>query len=121
MHESLAPPQVLIDKQNYSPQFVLALGTLAHTSPVQFGKIMAMTNPRIAVGYNFFNDHDTLPVQLENIRKTYDGPLAMANDYMIFNITKDNIRVRMAAIDQDIWRCHRHVLSRLTIARRVKG
>ena len=93
----------MIDKQNYPPQFALALSTLAHTSPEQFGKIMAITKPRIAVGYHFFNDHDTLPAQLEGIGKTYDGRMVMATDYMVFNITKDNIQVRMAAIDEDIW------------------
>ena len=103
VHESFAPPKELIDKQNYPPPFALQLSTLLHTSPAQFGKIMAMTKPRLAVGYHFYNDHDTLPGQLEEIRKTYDGPLAMATDYMIFNITKDKVRVRMAAINEDIW------------------
>ena len=62
-----------------------------------------MTKPRLAVGYHFYNDHDTLPLMLEEIEKTYDGPLALATDYMVFNVTKDDIRVRMAAIDQEIW------------------
>jgi ribonuclease Z len=30
---------------------------------------------------------------------TYDGPLALATDYMVFNVTRDDVRVRMAAID----------------------
>ncbi len=103
VHESFAPPKELIEKQKYPPPFALQLSTLLHTSPAQFGKIMAMTKPRLAVGYHFYNDHDTLPGQLEEVRKTYDGPLAMATDYMVFNVTRDKIRVRMAAIDQDIW------------------
>ena len=74
-----------------------------HTSPQQFGKVMAMTEPRLAVGYHFYNDHDTLPIMLEEIRRTYSGPLALATDYMVFNVTKDDIQVRMAAIDEDIW------------------
>lgn len=64
---------------------------------------MAETQPRLAVAYHFFNDHDTLPQQIEEIRKVYDGPLAMAQDYMVFNVTKDDIKVRMAAINEDIW------------------
>lgn len=64
---------------------------------------MAMTTPRMTVGFHFYNDHDTLPVMLEQVRRTYDGPLAMATDYMVFNVTKEDIRVRMAAIDQEIW------------------
>lgn len=103
IHESFAPPVTLIQKQNYAPPFALLLSTLLHTSPAQFGKIMAETQPRMAVGYHFFNDHDTLPDQILEIRKVYDGPLAMAQDYMVFNVTKDDIKVRMAAIDEDIW------------------
>ncbi|MBT8462063.1 MAG: hypothetical protein KJO44_06020, partial [Gemmatimonadetes bacterium] len=63
----------------------------------------AETRPRMAVGYHFFNDFDTQPAVLADIRKTYDGPLALATDYMVFNVTEDDVRVRMAAIDEDIW------------------
>ncbi len=40
---------------------------------------------------------------LAQVRSTYGGPLSMATDYMVWNITKDDIRVRMAVIDEDIW------------------
>jgi ribonuclease Z len=103
VHESFASPQILLDKQRYRPEFALALSVFKHTSPQQFGKVMAMTEPRLAVGYHFYNDFDTLPVMLEEIQKTYDGPLALATDYMVFNVTRDDIRVRMAAIDEEIW------------------
>jgi ribonuclease Z len=64
---------------------------------------MSLTKPRLAVGYHFFNDFDTQPAVLADIRQTYDGPLALATDYMVFNVTRDDIRVRMAAIDEDIY------------------
>ncbi len=75
----------------------------AHSSPEQFGKIMSMVEPRIAVGYHFYNDFDTAPEVLERVRKTYSGPLALALDYMVFNVTKDDILVRMSAIDEEVW------------------
>ena len=103
VHECFAPPEVMIEKQKYPPDFALQLTTLAHSSPPQFGKVMAMTEPRLAVGYHFYNDHDTLPDVLEGVRKTYSGPLALAQDYMVFNVTRDDIRVRMAAVDEEIW------------------
>ncbi|MCG8686341.1 MAG: MBL fold metallo-hydrolase [Desulfobacterales bacterium] len=103
IHECFASPQILLEKQKYPPPLALALSVFKHTSPQQFGKVMAMTEPRLAVGYHFYNDHDTLPVMLEQVRKTYDGPLAMAQDYMVFNVTKDNIHIRMAAVDDEIW------------------
>jgi ribonuclease Z len=103
IHECFAPPSVLIDKQKWPPADALNVGTQVHTSPAQFGKVMSDIRPRLAVGYHFFNDFDTLPVVDQMVRKTYDGPLALAADYMVFNVTKDDIRVRMAAIDEDIW------------------
>jgi len=103
VHECFAPPEVLIEKQNYEPTFALWLSTIGHTSPAQFGKIMAETEPRMAVGYHFYNDFDTQPIVLEQVRSTYDGPMTLATDYMVFNVTRDDIRVRMAAIDEDIW------------------
>jgi ribonuclease Z len=103
IHECFAPPSVLIEKQKFTAGAALNVGTQVHTSPAQFGKVMAETRPRMAVGYHFFNDFDTQPAVLADIRKTYDGPLALATDYMVFNVTKDDVRVRMAAIDEDIW------------------
>ncbi len=64
---------------------------------------MSLVKPRLAVGYHFQNDFDTEPEVRERVRKTYDGPLALAADYMVFNVTKNHIKVRMSAIDEDIW------------------
>ncbi len=103
IHEAFITPESLVEKQGFTPEAALNVGTLIHTSPAQFGKVMAETQPRMAVGYHFFNDFDTSPQVLRDIRRTYDGPLALATDYMVFNVTKDDVRVRMAAIDEDIW------------------
>jgi len=103
IHECFISPESLVEKQGFTPEAALNVGTQIHTSPAQFGKVMAQTRPRMAVGYHFFNDFDTAPQVLRDIRRTYDGPLALATDYMVFNVTKDDIRVRMAAIDEDIW------------------
>ena len=92
-----------MSKQGFAPQEALIVGTIGHTSPAQFGKVMSMTKPRMAVGYHFQNDFDTLPIQMEEVRKTYDGPVSFAQDYMVWNITKDSMKVRMSAIDEDIF------------------
>ncbi len=103
IHECFITPRLLVEKQKWTPGAGLNVGTQVHTSPAQFGKVMSLTKPRIAVAYHFFNDFDTLPEQLAQVRQTYDGPLSMATDYMVWNITKTDIRVRMAVIDEDIW------------------
>ncbi len=103
IHECFLPPTLLVTKQGFDPSEALIVGTIAHTSPEQFGKVMSMVKPRIAVGYHFFNDFDTQPEVYDRVRKTYDGPLSLAMDYMVWNVTRDNIEVRMAAIDEDVW------------------
>jgi ribonuclease Z len=103
IHECFVSPEDLVQKQSFTPEAALNVGTQIHTSPAQFGKVMATTKPRMAVAYHFFNDFDTAPNVLRDVRMTYDGPLALATDYMVFNVTKEDIRVRMAAVDEDIW------------------
>ncbi len=103
IHESFITPGALVEKQGFTPEAALNVGTQIHTSPAQFGKVMAETQPRMAVAYRFFNDFDTAPDVLRDIRRTYGGPLALATDYMVFNVTEDDIRVRMAVVDEDIW------------------
>jgi ribonuclease Z len=103
IHECFLPSTLLVTKQGFAPIEGLVVGTQGHTSPEQFGKVMAMTKPRLAVGYHFYNDFDIAPEVTRRVRKTYDGPLALALDYMVFNVTKDDVRVRMSAYDEQIW------------------
>jgi len=103
IHECFASPGFLIEKQNFPVLDALNVSTQVHTSPAQFGKVMSEIRPRMAVGYHVFNDFDTEPVITELVRSTYDGPFVLARDYMVFNVTQEEIRVRMAVVDEDIW------------------
>ncbi len=103
IHECFLPSVLLVERQGFTPMEALMVGSVAHTSPEQFGQVMTLTEPRIAVGYHFQNDFDTAPEVLARVRKTYDGPLALADDYMVFNVTAEDIRVRMSAYDEDIF------------------
>jgi len=103
IHECFAPPSIMVTKQRFPVGDALNVATQVHTSPAMFGKVMSAIKPRMAVGYHVFNDFDTQPQILEEIRQTYDGPVEVAIDYMVFNVTKKDIKVRMAAIDEDIW------------------
>ena len=103
IHECFAPPSIMHIKQRFPVGDALNVATQVHTSPAMFGKVMSEIKPRMAVGYHVFNDWDTQPQILKEIRSTYDGPVEIAIDYMVFNVTKEDIKVRMAAIDEDIW------------------
>jgi ribonuclease Z len=64
---------------------------------------MSRLKPRRAVGYHFFNDFDTIQDIAPGIRETYDGPVDFAVDHMVWNVTKEDIRVRMAAVSEEVW------------------
>jgi ribonuclease Z len=74
-----------------------------HTSAPAFGKIMSVLKPRHAVAFHFFNEEGTRYAIYDGIRRTYDGPLSMAIDMMVWNITRDGIRERMAVSADDAW------------------
>jgi ribonuclease Z len=81
----------------------LLVGTQIHTAPEAFGKLMQKIQPRMAVAYHFFKDFDTTAGVNDRIRTTYDGPLSLAEDFMVWNVTKDDIVVRMAAVEEHTW------------------
>lgn len=37
---------------------------------------------------------------MDGVRGTYDGPLTLARDLMVINVTKEQIVVRMASVDE---------------------
>jgi len=103
IHECFVAVPSLIEKFKFTPQTALAVGTQIHTSPEAFGKVMSLTQPRMAVAYHFFKDFDTTAAINDRIRSTYDGPLSLAEDFMVWNVTKDDIRVRMAVVSEEVW------------------
>jgi len=103
IHECFIAVPALIEKFKFTPQGALDVGTQVHTSPEAYGKMMSIIKPRMAVAYHFFNDWDTASDIERRIRTTYDGPLSLSTDYMVWNITRDEIRVRMAVVDEDVW------------------
>ena len=76
---------------------------LASDSAQVFGKIMSILKPRHAVAYHFFNEEATRYAIYDAVRQTYDGPLSMADDMMVWNVTRDGIRERMAVSPDDAW------------------
>jgi ribonuclease Z len=79
------------------------VGTRIHTSPPAFGKVMSTIKPRHAVGYHFFNEQSTHDDVLVGVRETYSGPVSLAVDNMVWNITKDKIVERMIVSPDQAW------------------
>jgi ribonuclease Z len=71
-----------------------------HTPPAAFGKIMSQVKPRMAVAYHAILLPELLQESTEAIRSTYNGPLSIASDLYVYNITKDKITVRQAVVPE---------------------
>lgn len=103
IHECFVAVPDLVKKMKFTPEQALQVGTQIHTAPEAFGKVMSSVKPRMAIAYHFFNDFDTSSNVYEGIRSVYDGPLSLAQDFMVWNVTKDEIRTRMAVVDDRTW------------------
>ena len=103
IHETFLTPTQLVELYNMSPRAALGVGTQVHTAPPAFGKVMSMIKPRHAIGYHFFNEEATRYAIYDGIRQTYDGPLSLAVDNMVWNITKDKITERMTVSPDQAW------------------
>jgi ribonuclease Z len=103
IHEVFLTPGQLVTWYGQSPQQALGVGTVVHTSPQAFGKVMRTIKPGHAVGYHFFNEEATRDTVYEGVREIYDGPLSLATDNMVWNITKSGVKTRMAVSPGEAW------------------
>lgn len=103
IHETFLTPADLVKLYGQSPGQAIVVGTQIHTSPQAFGKVMSTIKPRHAVGYHFFNEQSTHDDVLLGVRQTYTGPLSLAVDNMVWNITKDKITERMIVSPDQAW------------------
>ena len=103
IHECFMTPQLQVKFYGQAPTIAMRVATKIHTSPPAFGKIMSEVEPRLAVAYHFFNEEGTRYDIYDRVRETYDGPLSMATDNMVWNITRDGIEERMAEATEQAW------------------
>jgi ribonuclease Z len=99
-HECFLPPQALADYFGWDLRQATYVSTRVHTEPQAFGKVMATLKPRMAVGYHSVQSPENNQAIVESVRQVYDGPLTIARDLMVINVTKDDMVVRMATVDE---------------------
>lgn len=99
IHECFLPNKYFVSNYKFQPAEAIYVSTLVHTTAPMFGKIMAMTKPKHAVAYHFQNDPETLPAVVTEVRKCYEGPVDFAVDGMVWNVTKDGVRTRVAMLN----------------------
>ena len=103
IHEAFNTVGQLMARSGYDERTARGIGTTVHTTPEEVGPVLNAVQPRHAVLYHHFNDFDTAPEIEREVRKTYSGPLTLARDMMVFNVTKEEIAVRMAVVADHVW------------------
>ncbi len=94
IHEAFPTASQMEERIGWDRETAKVVGEFVHTAPSDAGKVFEMTKPRHAVAYHFWNDFDLIHEVYDEVRKFYKGPLSLAADGMVFNITKEKIIVR---------------------------
>ncbi len=96
IHECFPTPEGLAAFNDWKMRPATFVTSYIHTPPTGFGKVMSEIKPRMAVAFHTVLLPDIQQGMLEGIRETYDGPLTIASDLTIWNVTKDAITTREA-------------------------
>ncbi len=75
----------------------------SHTPAKALGKILQLTNPSLGVTCHSPIDPQELQSYYNGVATHWDGKYQVGEDLMVFNISKDNITVRKAAIQGRPW------------------
>ena len=99
IHECFPTPEGLAAFNAWSSmRQATFVSSYIHTPPEGFGKVMSAVKPRMAIAFHTVLLPDIRQSMLEGIRKTYDGPLTIADDLMVWNVTKNAVTMREAVI-----------------------
>jgi ribonuclease Z len=91
----------LMDRSGYDERTARGIGTIAHSTRRKPARCSSSCSR--AVAFHFFNDFDTAAEMEAAIRTHYKGPLALAKDLMVFNVTKEGIVTRMTVAATHVW------------------
>jgi ribonuclease Z len=95
-HECSDPVEVLIKRRNFPPAAAWMIATTSHTQPEMAGRIFEQLAPRMAVCFHYVNNGIDARERLSAaVRRTYDGPLNVAQDMMVWNVTPNTVTTRM--------------------------
>jgi ribonuclease Z len=74
-----------------------------HTTADMLGRVFSIAKPTLGVGTHFFTNDYTVDPAFADIASTYGGPVVIAQDLMVINVTPEQIVMRMAKTDLLSW------------------
>jgi ribonuclease Z len=103
IHETFPSAEVYAQKAGVPPAFAEQIVNGVHTSPAMAGRVFARTGARMSVMWHLAVDHDTVGAAYRELRTQYDGPVTIAQDLTVFNLTEGGVVVRQAVVDPAPW------------------
>jgi ribonuclease Z len=98
IHECFQSPAVYARATGLPLDTALKITRLAHTVPDQMGKILDLTRPRMGALWHL----DLTPgvdAVFDEMGAHYDGPVAVTQDFTVFNVTEDAVVARQAKVN----------------------
>ena len=90
-------------KHNNMPLKIAENVVYEHTSADMLGRVFSVAKPKLGVGTHFFTNEYTIDPAFGGIASTYNGPVVIAQDLMVINVTPEQIVTRMAKTDLLSW------------------
>ncbi len=103
IHESFLPAEILSEKTGMALENARIISSEIHTPAKAAGVVFELAQPKMAVMYHVWVTEETIPALFDDLRLPYLGPVTLAQDFTVFNLTPDSIVVRQALVDDAPW------------------
>jgi ribonuclease Z len=103
IHETFLPAEIFSEKTGMALELATVLVNDLHTSAKAAGVIFELTQPKMSVMYHTWVTDETIIPLFDDLRIPYLGPVTLAQDFTVFNITPESIVVRQALVDDAPW------------------
>jgi ribonuclease Z len=99
IHETFNAPETYVDLLGWTEVMAKIVAWTKHTSPEAAARVFTGANPRLAMSFHAMIAPGTPQPIFDGIRSGYDGPLVIAQDFTVVNITPEQIVTRMVDAD----------------------
>lgn len=121
IHEAFVPAEEYARKTYLPVQQAVNICHGVHCPPRSAGKIFALTRPRLGIMYHCMISEDLRIPVIDDLRREYSGPVALAEDLCVYTVTRDAITQRRAVLPDLAWpvKAHHHGQPRPPMERHV--
>lgn len=108
IHEAFVPAAEYAEKTHLPLEVARNICHGVHCPPRSAGKVFDLCQPRLGVMYHTMISEDLRVPVIDDARVTWKGPLALAEDLMVLNVTRERITQRKAVVPDLAWPAPAH-------------